>query len=449
VVGVSAPAAGWENPSGAFALRWAEEEVVGVGWHRLLVAGSAGLVLAGVLAGCPAGSQNGAQPEGPARSLSWASVDLSHFVGPGSRPDVTTVAPLPAATDARWLLAGAAVSGPDPASSPAFWAATDLRTPTRYAAQAVSADGAASVVLDAATRPDGTTVALSNRASPVHGNQRPNVWVWPGRPEAPWREVATTRELFGGPNLVSLGNLASAPDGTFYASGTRTDDTDRQVASVWRSSDGSSWERDDIDPALASGPGELVSGRAVAAGQCGVVIVGDAIRPLPGDPAHVGGALWSSADGRHWHRAKSSSFSPPGQTSLTTTIATKRGFVAAGWSRQGSSGALDEFTSQEGRSWQHLVVTPLAAAASDALETDGAGPVLAQGPHGLILGALAGSHWLMFASSDGSHWSPLQVPPSPGDIGRPARVSLAWDGSTILAVAEGTAGSSAWTAQLS
>ena len=116
MVGVSAPAAGWENPSGAFALRWAEEEVVGVGWHRLLVAGSAGLVLAGVLAGCPAGSQNGAQPEGPARSLSWASVDLSHFVGPGSRPDVTTVAPLPAATDARWLLAGAAVSGPAPAS---------------------------------------------------------------------------------------------------------------------------------------------------------------------------------------------------------------------------------------------------------------------------------------------------------------------------------------------
>ena len=416
--------------------------------HRLFVAGSAGLVLAGALAACPAGRQNGSQREHPARSLSWSPVDLSHFVPSGARPDITAVTPLPAATDAHWLAVGATISGPDQASSPAFWTSTDLREPMRCAARAVSADGAASVVLDTATRTDGTTVSLSSRASPLHGNQRPSVWLWPGRAGSPCQEVATTRELFGGPDLVSLGGLASAPNGTFYVAGTRTDRLDRQVATVWRSSDGSIWDRNDTDPSLVSGPGELVSGRAVAAGQRGVVVAGQAIRLLPGDPARVEGALWYSADGRRWQRERGAAFSQPGQTSLTAVVAPRRGFVAAGWSRQGSNGAVAAWTSDTGLSWQRHVVTPLTAAGSDALETDGAGPVLAQGPHGLVLGALAGSRWLMFVSSDGNSWSPLEAPPAVGDIGHPGRVSLAWDGTTVVALAEGTAGSIMWTTHL-
>jgi hypothetical protein len=343
------------------------------------------------------------------------------------------------------------LSPPDATASPGFWTSTDLHTFERAGTRTVSLDAPTSVVLGVAIRADRTTVALSSAASPIHGIQRPSAWLWSGQPGSPWQEAATTREEFGGPNLVSLGGLTSAPDGSWYATGAWAGANGGQVAAVWRSPDGVSWQRDDTDPGLVSAAGETVSGRAIAANRCGVVVAGQALRPIPGDPAHADGALWHSADGRQWMRLPrtSNELSTPGQTDLTALVATDGGFAAAGWSGRAFRSDLVTCTSKSGTVWRHEVVASLTSIGSTTVGTVGPGPALARGPHGLVLGALAGDRWLLFSSSDGARWSALGTPPPVDIIGRPLRLSLAWDGSVLIALAEGTDGSSAWMAGLS
>jgi hypothetical protein len=278
---------------------------------RKLLAFAAGV---SALAGCSTGT-------------GWHRLDFASAPGDA----VADVLPGP-----HWLAVGS--HGPQPR-----WWQDGRRRALAY--EPFSDDGRRTRLLSVAQW-NGATAAVGYATSPVHGNQRPVLWLVEN---GALRETYLLRELFGGPRLMSTGRMAAGPQG-FLATGTRTGVGDRQTAQVWRAAPPPDWQRIDDQPALAStGPTEQVWGFDVAAGPSRAVVAGRADLYGNGGTNPSDAAAWYSDDGRTWQRARGLD-GQPGAQELDRVAVSAGGFVAVGRDR----GRLATWTSSDGATWRLL-----------------------------------------------------------------------------------------------
>jgi hypothetical protein len=141
--------------------------------------------------------------------------------------------------------------------------------------------------------------------------------------------VLADRELFGGPNVVTVGGMSGGPHG-FTIAGTWIGPANHPVVAAWRSGDGTHWARDDTDPALAGRPGETPLGYGVADGPAGLLLVGAAEEPAAG---HEDGALWYSTGGSTWVRVGADD---PSLTGADQTVVATVQPLGGGWLSGGS-----------------------------------------------------------------------------------------------------------------
>lgn len=141
----------------------------------------------------------------------------------------------------------------------------------------------------------------------------------------------------GGPGVVAVGAHSQA-----LASGPP-----RSHAVVLSSPDGVAWERIGHDEAVLGGP-EPYRMLAVAAGGPGLVAVGDEVG--------VGGAVWTSPDGRTWQRTHGSSGPLRGRSLVAITTLGDGPLVAVGIERRRHEGVRRDratvLTSADGSRWQ-------------------------------------------------------------------------------------------------
>ena len=295
---------------------------------RRLVASAAAALLAATLAG----SCGPSRP--PVGAIRWVRVPDVAFASPGVDVQLATVAA--PSTGGPWLVGGDTLT-PDGVTRVGIWSASSPTGPWRRAAMNAvpDRDGPYETILGFA-RSAGRTVALGSRNSPEEGYPRPSTWS-DDAPSTPWQEALADRELFGGPDIVALGNITAGPHG-FTVAGTWVGPSGHPGAAVWRSTDGTHWVRNDTDPALAGGPGETPLALDVADNRRGVLVVGSASAPVPGHAGHERGALWYSPTGASWVRLSGSDprLDRAGQTAVTAVRSLGGGWIAAGTTTDGT-----------------------------------------------------------------------------------------------------------------
>ncbi|MDQ2725688.1 MAG: hypothetical protein M3Y36_09370 [Actinomycetota bacterium] len=264
----------------------------------------------------------------PVAALRWVRVADQAFGSPGATLQLATVA-APSAGQ-PWLVGGDSLTA-DGVTHVGIWSSPSPTGPWQRAVMRAvpDRDGPYETVLGFARGAD-QTVALGSRNSPEEGYPRPSTWTGVD-PTTTWQEALADRELFGGPDIVALGNITAGPHG-YTVAGTWVGPAGRPVAAVWRSTDGTQWVRNDTDPALGGQPGETPLALDVADNHRGVLVVGSASAPIPGQAGHQRGAMWYSPTGASWVRlfGADPDLDQPGQTALTTIRALGEGWVAAG-----------------------------------------------------------------------------------------------------------------------
>jgi len=173
------------------------------------------------------------------------------------------------------------------------------------------------------------------------------------------------------------------------------------VADAWTSSDGLTWGR------IADFPGEPGSlAAAVASGSAGIVGVGS---------AGTDAAAWFSNDAVHWQRApEQPSLHVAPQVRMTSVVATRRGFVAAGYVGSLTGTVQPAFwRSVDGLGWERATAGDLAGARVAALDVVDGGPhdgrIVAVGATGDAQHATGPAAWV---SDDGESWRAADVPGS-------------------------------------
>lgn len=288
--------------------------------RRVLASASATLLAAILFSAC--GQAH------PPVAIRWVRVADRAFGSPGADLHLTTAAAPKAGQP--WLVGGDTLT-PDGVTHVGIWSASSPTGPWQRAAMhpAPDRDGPYETILGFAPSA-AKTVALGSRNSPGEGYPRPSTWSGDGASTS-WQEALADRELFGGPNIVALGNITAGPHG-YTVAGTWIGPAGHPVAAVWRSTDGGQWVRNDTDPALAGQPGETPLALDVADNRRGVLLVGSASAPVPGHAGHERGAMWFSPTGASWVRLFGSDtrLDQPGQTAVTSVRALDDGWVAAG-----------------------------------------------------------------------------------------------------------------------
>ncbi len=292
-----------------------------VGAPRRVIAGTVALIGATLISGC--GSTNP-----PVAAVRWVRVADQAFGSPGATLQLATVA-APSAGQ-PWLVGGDTLT-PDGVTHVGIWSSPTPTGPWQRAAMhpVPDRDGPYETILGFARGAD-LTVALGSRNSPGEGYPRPSTWTGEG-PVATWQEALADRELFGGPDIVALGNITAGPHG-YTVAGTWVGPAGHPGAAVWRSADGIRWVRNDTDPALSGRPGETPLALDVADNGRGVLVVGTVSAPVPGQAGHQRGAMWYSPTGVSWVRLFGADphLDQPGQTAITAVEALGDGWVAGG-----------------------------------------------------------------------------------------------------------------------
>ncbi len=400
-------------------------------------AGLLALAAITVVASCASGGAH-------ATTVGWTSVRSAAFAG----ADITVVLPGDAAHP--WLVGGSR------SGAVAIWWASAATGPW-YAATftTVSGDGPSDTILGLA-RSGAVTAAFGSHASPIHGNPRPSPWTSADGGRS-WSEVPTLRELFGGENIVGLGALTGGPHGLFVA-GTWVNHADRAVATVWRSTDGRRWTRNDSDPALAGGAGELTEAAAVGDAASGVVAVGSALVPTLAAPAGQRGALWASDDGAAWSRVDVTDRSlnaGDGQVQVERVEPSPTGgWIAAGVRTSAGRAQVVVWTWGAGVA---LHATPVGSAvdANGALAVGGLAvtpsAVLVTASTVLVTASAAGRPLLWAGHLDGhgraGQWRAVTPPAAAPPSGLRAVLVASAGGSTVVAL-RGISGSQLWTGAL-
>lgn len=294
-------------------------------------------------------------PRAAAPAPPWARSELPADDGTGGESGRADIAGLEAgANRLPWLAGGATVDERGVRTIQIWTSATGPQGPWRPSSfSATSIDGPQDVVYSIAES-ERIAVAQGTRPSPLHGIPRPSMWTATELNPARWSEAPALREEFGGENVVSIGGVAAGPHGAALA-GSWINSADRSSAAVWTSTDGRSWRRNDSDPAFAGIPPELPQASDIADAPPGLVMVGRAPAPAPGDPTAEHGAIWWSADGRSWARTLTVQIaSRDAQVSIDRVRFGGGRFVAVGSIRREQRVELGEWVSRDGRSWRQI-----------------------------------------------------------------------------------------------
>jgi len=171
--------------------------------------------------------------------------------------------------------------------------------------------------------------------------------------------------------------ITVGPGGRLVAVGTVVDDFGVDVAAVWTSDDGTTWERVPHDSEVFASPiGLDMIMYDVAAGQSGLVAVGREGDFPPSLGSVSSAAVWTSLDGITWKRVNLDNETLGTVESISTIAASTTGFVAAGpslsaWNADASP--ITIWTSPDGISWQAVASLGVGTASSVV----GTGPVVA------------------------------------------------------------------------
>lgn len=243
-------------------------------------------------AGCSAGggprpdpSPADPSPTPAASRPEWRPVPLPPPPGSPGRP-----APRAAvACGDRWYVVGA-VAGADGETRPAAWTSTDTRAWQSLRLTPKTYYGERNVLHTAACR-GGRLVAVGGKNGGAHGN--PRVSSWRELADGSLLEVTAPFELYGGPQAVNVGRLASGPSGLLIVGNRMTG------AAVWTSSDATRFDIHEGVPELASDArGETWAADAVAT-PGGWLVVGGLVGAGRTDRDPL---VWTSPDGRSWRR---------------------------------------------------------------------------------------------------------------------------------------------------
>lgn len=214
---------------------------------------------------------------------------------------------------------------------------------------------------------------------------------------------------------------------------------DQRGAGIWRSADGRTWERVEVD--LGATPAEAYYARmvAVAANQQGYAIVGYVVNFVgPGPRAQARAAAWRSPDGVTWTRAIDTADmdvgpcvdtgEDPDCPRMRAVAPFESGFVAVGDVRStpepGVPGRPAAWTSRDGLTWTR----------SDAgLDFAGRLDAVAVGAPGIVAAGRfcveARCSGVDAFSADGNTWAYVPVDGTPSEQSR-----LASDGGVVLGI---------------
>lgn len=361
---------------------------------------------------------------------------------PGSQPFPDTV--LAGGGGRPWLIGGVIVT-PEPATPEGLVVANEARRVAIWEARApggpwklvgmnavAGRDGPFETVLYLARRAT-ASVAFGSRASPTEGYPRPSTWT---RTMDGWSEKLAPRELFGGPDIVGYGGMATGPGG-FFLAGTWSDSRGHAEASVWGSPDGSRWSRASAQT-FEGTTGETPFGEGVADNEHGVVLIATAEAPTNRDPASQHGAAWFSGDGASWARLGPG---VPGRSTFGAVVAETNDWVIAG--TIGSSGRERAAVWTVGTDVSIHPARPLPGPPTSHVRITAA---WSSGSRTFVAG-VADGHPALWSAPNGasgipSKWSRIQTPP--GSLADLQRVSGSSSPGSTLLVMIGKASSEVW-----
>jgi hypothetical protein len=320
---------------------------------------------------------------------------------------------------------------------PAAWTSRDGETWTRLAVEPKSVYGFVSELTTVAATGDGKVSAIGQAVGGTHGNPRVGSWYLDG---STLREVVAPVELYGGPRQGSVDEMAGGPTG-FVVVGMRTDQNERTGAAVWTSPDArTEFAIRDTDPALESGPHELVRALGAAADDQGYLAVGDiTVDGRIDDDAMA----WTSPDGVRWTRVAASAGTFGGPDAEMAQLATpwQAGWAAAGIVTNQKGTSLIAWVSRDGARWRRVVLTGFGTSPdvlSEVTSLDGQGGRL-------YLGGRLGARFVAARSDDGLRWTPIVVPD--GAKAEPhARLLVQPVGGRLVVAATTDAGTRLWSA---
>ncbi len=239
-----------------------------------------------------------------------------------------------------------------------------------------------------------------------------------------WSQVIGTDGVFGGPGTLLMAEAVAGSGDQLVAAGWDDTGADRD-ATVWTSTDGSSWTRVSPDDALGGAGDQQIN--AVVAGDVVFVAVGSEAVAGPSD---VKAAAWTSPDGAAWTRVahdelvfgEPGTLEPADETDLSQHVMADvtvggPGFVAVGreemWfgivaeDRRGAEQAAAVWTSADGASWTRVqddqeVLTKLPAKTSMLAVAQRDGQLVAVGYESKDTRALNAAVW---TSEDARAWS--------------------------------------------
>jgi hypothetical protein len=335
----------------------------------------------------------------------------------------TTVVPSPTAP--------VAVVSPGPAASPAVvgetWEALAIPA-SDVGSGSIGLMKAVAVTESGFVAVGGPVCVPQNDPTTCHGS----VWTaaagegWTRAPDQPGLELGLDSPNSRPP--TGIFDVAAGPAG-LVAIGYPYDG---RGPGVWRSPDGRTWERVEVD--FGSTPVEMSSYRvaAVVAGPRGYVIGGYVIdSAVPNDTATypARAAAWTSPDGITWTRAVDSADmdvglcidtgEDPGCGGMRAVATTATGFVAVGHRRTAADGVVRPaaWASPDGLTWVR---------SDTGLDFEGTLSAVAVGAPGIV----ATGSGVDALSTDGATWTYVPVTGTPSDESR-----LASDGGVVLGVA--------------
>jgi hypothetical protein len=374
---------------------------------------AAGLLL---LAAC-----SGAGRAAPA-PLAWRALTLPSPPG-GGRAEPGAVAAGP-----PWLVGGAVQRPGQAEPTPAVWSSPDGRSWQARAMQPTTPDGPHTRILSVAVH-GVVEVALGNRPSPLHGNARPTIWRAVGN--GPFTEIDITRELFGGPDLISLGAVTAGAQGFLVAGSWET--PAGVSAAVWFSPDGLAWTRVDSPAQFEPAGGALLEATAAASAPAQVFVVGRAIGGAGGAAGVLHPEAWRAPgpSGPWAAVALAGSGTAGAADAVVATSAVGGGgrtALAVGWA---GAGRRVTVWAPAGPSAPWSARTLAGRPAAPPAGKDAAGIALTLSPAGIAVLTVAGPSGAQLWTSPlaSLHWTARAVPP--GETHADA-LPVAADASTIV-----------------
>ena len=345
-------------------------------------------------------------PEGWARSTSEALNDA------GAAATLNAI--LPPEEDGQWVLAGTTF---DAEGVPR---ATVWRSADALSWKAASVGPRNTEAFDATRRADGDLVVVGRQLT--GDTSKAAAWVEDGSTFV----AAKGGDAFAGDPKVAMLMVAARTDG-LVALGFRGAEGKEDSVAVWRSADGTSWERLPAAESVFATPGRTFVNH-VAAVPSGLVALGGIHR---GD--HFDAAVWFSADGATWEAAAPApDFGGPGDQDIFDVVPSGDGLLAVGATHDGRRLVPAAWRSPDGRAWSPAGATfERQGESSDTVgnQVTNVEPIAA----GFVATGGGGVARRMWLSETGAAWQEFPLPDNAGYAENFNVDILASDGTDVVA----------------